>query len=52
MRGWSGVMVSREVQIGQTRRRERRSTDVFPLAGFMGFLMKSTIIGLVVDWLV
>ena len=30
-------MVSREVQIGQTRRRERRNNDVFPLAGFIIF---------------
>ena len=30
-------MVSREVQIGQTRRRERRSNDVFLVAGFIIF---------------
>ena len=42
---------SREVQIGQTRRRERRSNDVFRLAGFIGFLMKSIVIRLVADGL-
>ena len=39
------------MQIGQTRRRERRINDVFPLAGFMGYLMKSTVIRLVADGL-
>ena len=49
LEGLVGVMVSREVQIGQTRKRKRRSNDVFPLVGFMGFLMKSTVIGLMAD---
>ena len=45
------VKPARDVQIGHTRRRERRSNDVFPLAGFMGFLMKSIVIRLVADGL-
>ena len=39
--GWSGVMVSRETQIGKRRERSNSNTDFNKdLAGFMVFPMK------------